>query len=332
MRLSDFYYYDKEKIIEAIQKQNPKTILVQLPEGLKHFFPSLLKELRKIIPEGTNVVLDGNPAWGSCLIDLSIISEYDLVLHFGHIEYPYWLPPSKVVFVDLKSSNAVTEETLEKLVRYLKSRSFSKLGVYGTAQHDVKPIANYLSSNSMEVLNNLSISTILGCWYSDLERIKEEVDAVIIVSGGFFHSLGAGLILNGRTPVINLDPYTNSFKDATPDILRLIKVRYFKIYEASGKQNWVIIEGEAGQYRPNIITNLKKLLKDQGKNYYEVRTAYLNNETLSNIDNGEVEVFVVTSCPRLPIDNFNDYFKPVLTPGEARMALTSPRRRYIFPW
>ncbi len=332
MKLSDFYYYDKEKIIEVIQKQNPKTILIQLPEGLKHFFPSLLKEIREIIPERINVVLDGSPTWGSCLIDLDITSEFDLVLHFGHIEYPYWRTPPNVVLVDLKSKNAVTEKTIKRLVQYLKSRSFSKVGVYGTAQHDVKPIANYLSNNGMEVLNNLGLSTVLGCWYSDLERIKGEIDAVIMVSGGFFHSLGAGLLLNGQTPVINLDPYTDSFRDVTSDILRLIKVRYFKIYEAAGKQNWVIIAGKAGQYRPHIITNLKRLLIDKGKNYYEVRTAYLSSESISNIDNGDAEVFVITSCPRLPIDNFNDYFKPVLTPGEARMALTSPAGRYIFPW
>ena len=332
MKLSNFYQYNKEVVEKAVREWSPHTILIQLPEGLKHFFPSLLEELKEIVSEEVKVVLDGSPTWGSCLMDLDVTSKFDLILHFGHIKYPYWSPPPNVVLIDLKSKNRVSERNLKKLAQYLRTRSINKIGIYGTAQHDVKPIANYLSNNGLEVLNDVHISTILGCWYSDLEKIKESVDSVIVVSGGSFHSIGAGLILNGERPTINLDPYNDTFRDMTSEIVRLLKIRYFKISEASEKQNWVIIAGEAGQYRPRIIKCLEKLLSDKGRNYYEVHTAYLSNESLGNIDNKEVDAFVITSCPRLPIDDFNNYAKPVLTPGEARMALTSPAGRYIFPW
>jgi len=332
MELSDFYYYDREKLERLVERHSPSTILIQLPEGLKHFFPSLVKELRSIIPNDVRIALDGSPIWGSCLIDVSIASRFDLILHFGHIKYPYWSPPPNVVFIDLKSKNIISKGSLRKLSKYLKLRSISRVGIYGTAQHNLEYIANYLRSEGLEVVNDLRNSTILGCWYSDLPSIKEYVDSIIIVSGGSFHSVGAGLILNGEVPIINLDPYRDSFKDMGEEIAKVLRIRYFKISESSKMRNWVIIVGGAGQYRPHIIKQLENLLSDKGRNYYEVHVTFLTNETLGNIDNNEVDVYVVTSCPRLPIDDLSDYLKPVLTPGEAEMALTSPTGRYVFPW
>ena len=332
MKLSDFYQYDKRKIDEIVKELRPRSVLIQLPEGLKHFFPSLLRELREIIPKDARVVVDGSSIWGSCLMDVGIVSSYDLVLHFGHIQYPYWSPPPNVVLIDLKSKKNVSRKSLDKLVEYLRSKSLYRIGLYGTAQHEIKPLASYLSSKGVEVLNDIYLSTILGCWYSDLERIKNRVDAVVVVSGGVFHSVGAGLLLNGQKTIITLDPYRDSFRDLTPKVIKLLKTRYYKVLRASEKQGWVIITGGAGQYRPHIVKHLEELLNKEGKRYYEVRVTYLSSETLGNIDNKEVDVFVITSCPRLPIDDFANYPKPVLTPGEAKMALTSPARRYIFPW
>jgi Diphthamide synthase subunit DPH2 len=53
---------------------------------------------------------------------------------------------------------------------------------------------------------------------------------------------------------------------------------------------------------------------------------------MRDVDSEWFEAFVVTSCPRLPVDDLYEYEKPVLTPGEAFMALQGRLEPYMFPW
>jgi 2-(3-amino-3-carboxypropyl)histidine synthase len=95
---------------------------------------------------------------------------------------------------------------------------------------------------------------------------------------------------------------------------------------------WMILAGVQGQFRPAIVEKLKREIEKRGDEYFVARSAYVTKETLGNIDNRRIDAFIVTSCPRLPIDDFNDFYKPVLTPGEAFMIFNNVSQRYIYPW
>ncbi|MEM1921353.1 MAG: diphthamide synthesis protein, partial [Desulfurococcaceae archaeon] len=95
----------------------------------------------------------------------------------------------------------------------------------------------------------------------------------------------------------------------------------------------LIIGLKPGQYRPSIIEYLIKLSEENNIEYYVIQTSELNNDRLIAIDNAlSLDVYVVTSCPRLPIDDLSDFYKPVLTPGEYVMVLNRACDKYIYPW
>ncbi len=145
-----------------------------------------------------------------------------------------------------------------------------------------------------------------------------------------FHPLG--LYLATRKPVIKLDPYTARIEDVTEYGERIYKKRLYKIIQAMDSKTWGIIVGlKTGQYRPWLIERLKKLLEEKDLKYYLLVYDRLEKDSLRALPQN-IEAFIVTSCPRLPIDDLGDFEKPVLTPGEAIMALTGKLEPYRFPW
>jgi len=71
-----------ESVIEQIKKANPKTILVQLPDGLKTKIPEIKQKLEKNTQAQIYFWL--NSCYGAC--DIPQV-DVDLLLHFGHSEW-----------------------------------------------------------------------------------------------------------------------------------------------------------------------------------------------------------------------------------------------------
>ena len=71
-----------EKAVEKIKAENPKTILVQLPDGLKTKVPEIKRELGK--NTSAQIYFWLNSCYGACDIPPA---EVDLLLQFGHSEW-----------------------------------------------------------------------------------------------------------------------------------------------------------------------------------------------------------------------------------------------------
>ncbi len=331
-KLSEFYYYDIALITKLIRSKKAENVLLQVPEGLKALACSLLDELKDRLKD-VEIHIDLSPSYGSCLIDTDVTSSYDLVINLGHEEYPYWKPPDNVYFIDLLYREPLSSEVIEDIIS--KVTEFGgNVAIYSTAQHkhEVPRLAEVLSSRGINVVNKLSSAVIFGCWFSDLDIVLSNLDAVLVISGGYFHGIGVGLRIRNSKPIFKLDPYEQKAELINDKVYRFLKIRYSKIMNALDAKNWLLVAGACGQYRPSIIRKLEKLLKKNSANYYISRVAILGEHTLRNIDTEAIDAVIVTSCPRLPIEDLSKYHKPVLTPGEALMILSNRIHDYIFPW
>lgn len=335
MAFHEFYSVDEDRLRSVLSRNRYGKILVQLPEGLKHFFPEILEIIRKYVKEGTEVHIDSSPTFGSCLMDLSLINNYDIVLHFGHAEYPYWKPPPKVKLIDVFSRNTIPDETLNSFINELKGRGVERIALYTTAQHPhlARDIRERLDAEGFTVVNNPGKSIVFGCWFSDLPEIRNDVDAVAVVAGGKFHAIGLGLVTGGNIPVYGVDPYLGRCIDYSDEVYRTLKVRYGKIVKAMNAQNWLLVVGSAGQYRPAIVEKVSSELRGRGKEFVKTVATYISQDLLLDMDNDWVEAIVITSCPRLALEDLSSFPKPVLTPGEALISVGAlPFESYVFPW
>ena len=77
--LEERYYLELPKIIKTIKEKNPNTILLQLPDGLKPWGPTLSDYLEK--STGANISIWLGDCFGSCDIPNS---SADLLIQFGH--------------------------------------------------------------------------------------------------------------------------------------------------------------------------------------------------------------------------------------------------------
>lgn len=334
---------------EDVRKiRHSNTVLIQLSDGLKPFSHLISDCLKKINPD-VRIVIEISETYGACDLHLETIAALNpsLIIHIGHNKYPNELGSipglskllKKTIFTPAYSTRKITGKSLEALLRILKEKDIRKISLVGTIQHvkELPRIAEKLIEKGISVVipdprfREMENGQILGCDYSALVKADNIVDAHVLVAGGKFHYIGA--LLSSSKPVIKIDPYTDEvlYDKRARDII--LKKRYYRIFRAMNADSFgLVIGSKTGQYRPWLITALKKTMERYSKSYRELIIASLSKNALLNIDTSDIDAYIVTSCPRLPIDDLNDFHKPVLTPGEAIMAIKQSFEKYRFPW
>ncbi|OYT60369.1 MAG: diphthamide biosynthesis enzyme Dph2 [Desulfurococcales archaeon ex4484_217_1] len=337
MGKQSFYDFKIEDIIEFIMKRKAKKVLIQAPNGLKHLFLKHLEELKKELPN-VEFIISGDPAYGSCFlaeIEAKRVNA-DLIVHVGHTEYYKATIPT--IYVEAFSKLALTEKLAKKLLNYIKNLNVKNIGLCGVLQHlrSIEQVKKLLENNGYKVYIGKHgpytkyDGQVVGCDYVSALTVNSNVDLHLIVSGGLFHPVGLGLAT--LKPVVKLDPYEEEVVDLTKEVKKVLRKRYWRIMESLNAENYGVIVGmRKGQYRPNLVKSIEKLVRRKGGRSTRIVMDIVTEENLLNLDNS-FDAYIVTSCPRIPIDNLGEFRKPVLTPGEAYMVLTESLEKYIFPW
>lgn len=330
------YDFKEDFVSEEIKKRNARKVILQFPEGLKVFSVNVLQKLKELSPE-VDFIISSDPNWGACDIaeDEAKNINADLIIHFGHTPYTWYYPKFPTVFVPVESNLDITDEQINEVAELAKKYEARKVSLTATIQHaKLLKKLTYQLSKFFEVeigkpsSNFMVDGQILGCDYK--AAINVDADVYVNVSGGIFHALGVGLATN--KPILKIDPYTGKVEDLTKETYKVLKIRYGKIMEAIDKKNWGIIQGTmVGQNRPLMVKYFEKKLREKGYNTFVFLNRVLTKEVLRNLS-PTLDVFVVTSCPRVPIDDLYNFEKPVLTPGEAKMIILNNFDKYIFPW
>jgi 2-(3-amino-3-carboxypropyl)histidine synthase len=344
----------KEPYLIEIEREKVKRvrsssiILVQLSDGLKQYSYNVVECLEGINPNA-KIVIDISPTFGACDLHVETVKalEPDLIIHIGHNMYPNKLGSvphiegilEKTIFIPGYSTRKISNSIIDRLVSILHELGARKVSIVGTIQHvrELPEIAINLRHKGIESIipkprfSEMEGGQVLGCDYSAINIAEKIVDAHILVSGGSFHYLGA--LLSSSKPIVKIDPYSENVVYEAEARDRMLKRRYYKILQAlDAKSFGLIIGAKSGQYRPWLTNAIESILESKGKSYKRFIVASLSREVLLNIDSSYIDAYIVTSCPRLPIDDLNDFHKPVLTPGEAIMAITQNYSQYRFPW
>ncbi|MEM3506121.1 MAG: diphthamide biosynthesis enzyme Dph2 [Candidatus Bathyarchaeia archaeon] len=314
---------EEKRLIEIIKKRKARSVLIQLPNGLKKYAINLIS----LIEESTKAIayISGGACYGGCDLALQDAKalKVDLIIHYGHSQFvfknshgfniAYFNTPFKLNLSDL----------IEKTLILMEKEK--KYGLVTTTQHlhQLEDIKKLLEKNGYSVIiplrGKFSIynGQILGCNYSSLKSIEKEIDGCLII-GSYFHGLGATLCLDKQ--IILVDPYSYEAIDISFERNKLLKQRYSYINAAKTAKNIGIIIGmKIGQYKPKIAQRLRKLVKESGKNPILICMDEVVPDRVNNFT--EIEAFVNTACPRVSINDASRFLKPILTPKESLVAL-----------
>ena len=310
--------FEMAKLVRELKKQKPKKVLVQLAEGIKQ---NALEISSTIEALGIEVIISGETSWGGCSIALQEAEalNVDLIVHFGHAKFIDANFP--VLYMEVRDELNL-KPLLEKSLDPLKN--FKTLGLSYSIQHrhDIENIKKFYENNGKSVILSKKQGLveyegrIVGCQYRGLQAIEKNVDAFIII-GNNFHSMGAALTVD--KPVILLDVYNDEIKNMEGLKDKILKQRAISIEKLREAKNvGIIIEIKPGQKfgSPKFLIDR---LKEQGKKPLVITMSEITPDKIMNFYN--IDAFIELACPRIAIDDFAKYSKPILTFKEALVAL-----------
>ncbi|BGP25229.1 Diphthamide biosynthesis protein 2 [Rhodotorula toruloides] len=153
----------------------------------------------------------------------------------------------------------------------------------------------------------------------DVESIEE---CVLFWIGPESLALNNVLLTHGRCRVWSYDPTARQARLESGRTNRMLMRRYATVEKAKDADVIGILVGTLGvaAYLP-LITHLRQLIASHQKKSYTVAVGKLNPAKLANFI--EVECFVLVACPENSMIDSKDFLRPIVTPFELELALTS---------
>ncbi len=310
--------FEKEKLLRELRRRKPKRVLVQLAEGIKKHAPEISGWIE---PLGIEVIFSGETCWGACSIAVQEAEALncDLIIHFGHAEFISSKFPILYIEVkDLLDLKPILKKSLKEL------NKFKTIGLSFSIQHrhDLKNIVSFYRKNGKKVILSKKVGNvayeghIVGCQYGGLKAIQEDVEAFLII-GNQFHSMGASLAL--EKPVVLVDVYNDNVRSMRGLREKILKQRAISIEKLREAENVaIIVEIKPGQKFGSPKFLLQKL-KEAGKNAIVITMSEMTPDKVMNFYN--IDAFIELACPRIALDDFYKYEKPILTFRESLVAL-----------
>ena len=311
--------YEEERIKQEIINLGAKRVLIQLPEGLKPEAPRLAKVVEKA---GALALISADPCYGACDIAVNEAERLgvDLVVHFGHSKLvKHEQVPT--IYVEARASVTV-DVTVEKALELLSK--YSKIGLATSVQHlqMLNGARELLVRAGKTVIIGDALrmgyaGQVIGCDYSNVKSIANEVEAYLFVGGGMFHALG--IALSTSKPTVIADPYDNRAYSIDEEAQKLLKAHWACIEQAQHAKTFGVLVGlKPGQKRLDEALKIKALVEKHGKTAYLLAIREVTPEAL--LEFPTIDAYVNTACPRISLDAPGKFSKPVLTINEFMVA------------
>jgi 2-(3-amino-3-carboxypropyl)histidine synthase len=306
--------YELDRIVEAVADRDAETVGLQFPEGLKRRAPNVADDLRDLLPDGTRVLISGQPCYGACDLDTYLMRRTDVFVHFGHSPMK---ESEKIIYVPLFSNVDVTPIMQESLAELADPEDDPDVGLVTTAQHmnTFDEMRAWLEERGYTVHIRRGDDRlthegqVLGCNYASADLDAEQV---LYVGGGKFHPLGLAMEHPDKHVVI-ADPVNNVVTVA--DTEQFMKQRYATVHRAMDAETWgVIFCTKIGQGRWDQANEIVA----ENDDAYLVTMDEVTPDRLKNFD---FDAFVNTGCPRITTDDGPQFDEPMVTPGEYEIAV-----------
>jgi 2-(3-amino-3-carboxypropyl)histidine synthase len=288
-------------LIDQLKQRGAKTVALQFPAGLKRKAAEYTGTLKEA---GFEVIISGDPCYGSCDLALDTLDHADVLVHIGHAPVDV---QDRVIFVPYEVDFDVA--VLEKALPLLKGKT---VGLVTTVQHVhlIPAMEAFLKSRGIDVrVADGSGRTpirgqVLGCCFSTARDTG--ADEILFVGTGLFHPIGIALSTKAR--VVALDPLAGNVQEVSGDAL--LRRRFAVIEKAWGAERvGIIVSTKSGQNRMELARKLAAL----SRHAVIVTMKEVSPDELLNLG---FAAYVNTACPRLAYDDQVRFPVPVLSPQE----------------
>jgi len=315
MRMFDI---DLTSAISEIKRLKARVVALQVPEGLKKRAYQIAEDIEN--KAGVEVLVVAEPCYGACDVPSSLFDIVDAIVNVGHSPIPSLRYNRPVIFVPARSRIPISDQ-LKKSVGFLHE----PVGVLATSPHLID------LDDVIDGLENLGIKSkvgegdsrishpgeVLGCNFTSATSIAKDVNSFLLVGSGTFHGLGVHLVTGKK--VVILDPNLEEPREIDQVKDKVLRQRSAVIEKARNARVFGIIVGEKlGQRRMRRAKELRKLLRWKKRDAALILMDRFDPEKLRAMG---FDAYVSTACPRIAIDDFAMYDRPLLTPQELEIVL-----------
>jgi 2-(3-amino-3-carboxypropyl)histidine synthase len=308
--------YSFDDAIRWAKENGYGKVLIQIPDGLIPHAHEIAEQFEK---DGikARIWMGGN--FGACDTVNPKIAGCDALIHVGHAEMPNLKLDYPVYFHELRD-DVDPIPAVEKVLGELKS----PIGLISTVQHVHKldEVKEFLREKGIEALIGMPSGRIkypgqvLGCNFSSVLMVKSKVEMYLYIGTGVFHPLGAAMVTGKK--VLALDPHTGKH-EPIEQRERFLRVRYGLIAKAMDfERAAIIVSAKPGQNRMVIAEQLKGKAEDRGKKADILMMDGISPQALMG---SGYDVYVSTACPRIALDDYMNYDRPILTVREFEVVL-----------
>ncbi|MEM1625342.1 MAG: diphthamide biosynthesis enzyme Dph2 [Candidatus Nezhaarchaeales archaeon] len=316
-------------VLSFVRREGVKRLLLQFADGLKHYASLVYEELSERAPD-VEVLTSGSSCYGACDVafEEALNVKADGIVHYGHTPFPETFSYAeklgiKVFFVEAFLKLDVSK-VIDKALDSLSSMSgLVNVGLTATLQeaHYVPVFKRHLEEEGFRVhvgtgSNKVRYAgQVLGCDYSSALSINDNVEVFLHLGGGLFHAIGLGLVT--QKPVLLCDPYRNEVMNIEREVKRVKSARLYSVVKSmeNAKRYCIVVGCKWRQRHMYSAMKIKGLLEKKGKKVSLMTLYEVSPQALDNLP--EPDSFVITACPRIPIDDYMNYKRPILTVLEA---------------
>lgn len=311
------YHFDTEGVIRWIRARSLRRVAVQFPEGLKRYAIELVRDLGEAVD--CDFFLIGDPCYGACDFPTGFRDYADALIQFGHSPIPS-LAREDMLFVEVPSLSDPSSLVQEALP-LLKKR----VGLIATTQHihALGDLRKMLEAEGIKVEVGRGDNRIrhpgqiLGCNVTAALAVSRMVDQFLYLGSGNFHPLAVAITTH--LPVIVMDPLAREVRGIDELKERILRQRHTAITLASQATSFAVLGSyKPGQLRKETIEIVVNQLEKAEKEYV---TIFMNNFDPDYLTQFDVEIYVCVACPRLAIDDYLRFRRPMITPPELEIAL-----------
>jgi 2-(3-amino-3-carboxypropyl)histidine synthase len=312
------YDFRLDEVAAWIRSFNARTVAIQMPEGLKIHAQRIVHQLE--VDTGATFLIIGDPCYGACDYTARYASYADALVQFGHSEIPSIAHDPRVLFVEVFVNLDISE-----LLNRALPKLMDRIGLITTVQHVqmLPQVRTWLESHRRQVLVGKGDARIkfegqvLGCNITSIDPIAPMVDQFLYIGSGDFHPLSAAIA--GGRPVLIIDPLMGEVREIEELKDRILRQRYAAIERSVGARKiLILVSTKVGQMRMAEALRLRRLAEGSDRVADIVLLEEFSPDQLLSYD---ADAFVSTACPRIAIDDYLRYPKPILTPIEMEIAL-----------
>lgn len=317
------YDLELDQLIKDLNTRKPARVLIQVPEGLKHYLDWMLTELNTQCP-GITFIVNMDPCYGACDLadDKAKILGCDLLVHFGHSQI--YVPSLKTIFVPVKTKLNV-DQIITEITKKLQKEKITHIGLVTTTQfgHFLNDIQAGLKKNKItsEIVKGSprvrEKGQVLGCNYTASHYLSTDIKDIVFVGDGIFHPIG--LAFSETKNVMVFDPVQLSWKDFAKEKDQYLRQRISMIAKAQeAKRFGIILSTKKGQLQLSKALECEKMIHAAGR---ECMMLSVDLVTESFLLGPTIDCWVNTSCPRITTDDPMHFKLPMVSLQELEIAL-----------